>query len=52
MLIFKKMEQPNHRGLITESEYKSIEMLLSQLDIKDTKSPSAPKKPLPPIFLR
>ena len=46
MLIFKKMEQPNHPGLITESEYKSFETLLSQLDIKDTNSPSAPKKPL------
>ena len=40
------MEQPNHPGLITESEYKSFETLLSQLDIKDTNSPSAPKKPL------
>ena len=46
MLIFEKMEQPNHPGLITESEYKSFETLLSQLDIKDTNSPSAPKKPL------
>ncbi len=46
MLIFKKIEQPNHRGLITESEYKSIEMLLFQIRIKDTNSPSAPKKPL------
>ncbi len=40
------MEQANHPGLITESEYKSFETLLSQLDIKDTNSPSAPKKPL------
>ena len=40
------MEQPNHRGLITESEYKSLETLLFQIRIKDTNSPSAPKKPL------
>ena len=46
MLTFEIMEQPNHPGLITESEYKSFETLLSQLDIKDTNSPSAPKKPL------
>ena len=40
------MEQPNHPGLITESEQEAFKSLLTSLNISDNNSPPAPTKPL------